>query len=99
MHVALAHNAHLAHNFYGDAAQKMVLVVAQRLRRRHHHALARVDAQRVEILHIADGDAVVVAVANHLIFNLFPAFQRFLDKNLRRVREGRLRKPLQFGVV
>ena len=48
------------------------------------------DPERVEILHVTDRDAVVVAVANHLIFNLFPAFERLLDENLRGEGEGLL---------
>ena len=39
-------------------------------------------SERVEILHVADRDAVVVFVANYLILNLFPSFERLLHENL-----------------
>ena len=54
-------------------AQQLVLLVVERLRRRHDDRLARVDAHRVEVLHVADGDAVVARVAHDLVLDLFPA--------------------------
>ena len=33
------------------------------------------DAERIEVLHVADGDAVVVTVAHHFILDFLPAFQ------------------------
>ena len=36
----------------------------------------------VEVLHVADGDAVVCAVAHHLVLDLFPADQRPFDQHL-----------------
>ena len=66
-----------------DAAQQLVLVVVQRLRRRDDDRLARVDAHRVEVLHVADGDAVVAAVAHDLVLDLLPAAQALLDQHLR----------------
>ena len=44
-------------------------------------------AQRVEVLHIADRDAVVIPVAHHLILDLLPSFQRFFYQHLRRIGE------------
>ena len=46
------------------------------------------DAERVEVLHVADGDTVVVLVAHHLVFDFLPAFQRLFDEHLRGEREG-----------
>jgi len=40
------------------------------------------DAQRVEVLHVADRDAVVEAVAHNLILDLFPALEGFLHQHL-----------------
>ena len=45
-------------------------------------AVAGVDAHRVEVLHVADGDAVVGAVAHHLVLDLFPAGEDLLDQDL-----------------
>ena len=78
----------------------MVVVVAQRLRGGHHDALAGMDAQRVEVFHVADGDAVVKAVAHHLVFDFFPAAQRFLDEHLGRECESFLHQGVELlGIV
>ena len=63
-------------------AEHLVLVVGERLRRRDDDAVAGVDAHRVEVLHVADGDAGVGAVAHHLVLDLFPAEQRALEQHL-----------------
>ena len=57
------------------------------------------NAQRVEILHIADGDAVVVAVAHYLILNLLPALQRLLHQHLRRESECLLCQAVKLLLV
>lgn len=56
----LADDAEVADDLDGDLAELVVLVVGQRLRRRDDHRLARVDAHRIEVLHIADDEAVVL---------------------------------------
>jgi hypothetical protein len=40
------------------------------------------DAQRVEVFHVANRDAVVVTVADDFILNLFPALEGFFDQDL-----------------
>ncbi len=40
------------------------------------------NAQRIKILHVADGDARVRGVAHHLVLDLFPAPQVLLDEDL-----------------
>ena len=40
------------------------------------------DAHRIEVLHVADGDAVVATVANDLVLDLLPAAQAFLHQHL-----------------
>jgi hypothetical protein len=85
--VALADHAEMAHGADRDLAQQVVFAVGERLARRHHDALARMDAHRVEVLHVADHDAVVEAVAHHFVFELLPADEVFLDQHLRAVGE------------
>ena len=87
LHVTFAHDAYMTDNLYGEFAQEVVVVVGERLRGCHYYRFAGVDAKRVEVLHVADGDAVVVAVAHHLVFHLFPPLERFLHEHLRRKRE------------
>ena len=40
------------------------------------------DTHRIEVLHVADGDAGVADVAHHLVFDLLPSEQRTLDQHL-----------------
>ena len=99
LHVALADHADVADDLDRQLAQLVVLGVRQRLRRGDDDALAGVDAQRVEVLHVADRDAVVVAVAHDLVLDLLPALERLFDEYLRRVRERLVRQRVQLLVV
>jgi hypothetical protein len=56
--------------------------VWKRLDRRDHDRVARVDAERVDVLHRADRDAGVVRVAHDFVFDLLPADQAALDHDL-----------------
>ncbi len=75
LYVAFANDSDMTDNLYGKFAQIIVILVRKRLRRGDHDALAGMYAQRVEVLHVADSDAIVVFVSDHLIFNLLPALQ------------------------
>ena len=57
------------------------------------------DAERVEILHVADCDTVVVFVPDNLIFDFLPAFEGFLHKNLGREGKGFLASLFQLRLV
>ena len=80
--VAAAFDAQRADDLQRRRAQHLVLLVGQRLARRDDDAVAGVHAHRVEVLHVADRDAVVGAVAHHLVLDLFPAEQAALDQHL-----------------
>jgi len=54
---------------------------------RDDDGVSGVDAERVEVLHVADGDAVVVAVAHDLVLDLLPPLHRLLDKDLGRATQ------------
>src|SRR5574344_693891 len=45
------------------------------------------DAERIEVFHVADRDTIVVTVADYFVFYLFPAFQTLLYQDLWRERE------------
>ncbi len=83
MDIALADYADVAHDVDGCLAKEVELLVGEGLRRGHDDALSGVDAERIEILHVADGDAVVVGVAHDLILNLLPAAQGLFYQHLR----------------
>ena len=97
--IAFADDAQVADGLEGDLPQHVVFGVGQRLGRGDDDALARVDAHGVEVLHVADGDAVVVGVADDLVFDFLPAFQVFLDEDLGGRRESPLEGFLELGLV
>ena len=42
----------------------------------------------VEVLHVADGDAVVAAITNYFVLDFLSTFHRLFDEDLRRVGKG-----------
>lgn len=72
----------------GGGPELEVLAVGEGLRGGHHDRVPRVHAQRVKVLHIAHCNAVVAAVAHHLVLDLLPAPQVLVDQDLFRYREG-----------
>ena len=80
--VATALNAQSADDLEACRAQHLVFLVAQRLARSHHDAVAGVNAHGVQVFHVADGDAIVGAIPHHLVLNLFPANQRAFQQDL-----------------
>ncbi len=82
----------------GRGTETLVDRVRQSLDRRDHDRVASMDAQRVDILHRADGDAGVVRVAHDLVFDLLPADQTALDHDLVDGAESQARaRPLPVG--
>ena len=63
-------------------AQHVIFLVGERLRRAHDNRIPGVNAYGIHVLHIADGDGRVIAVAHHLIFDLFVAFHTLFDQDL-----------------
>ena len=72
----------MANDADGKFAQLAALAGGQCLGRSYYDTLTGVDTQRVEVLHITYGDAVVVSVAHHLVFDFFPALEALLYKHL-----------------
>ena len=67
----------------GRVAQRLVLAVGQRHRRRDADRVAGVHAHRVDVLDRADDHDVVEPVADHLELELAPALDRLLEQDLR----------------
>ena len=66
----------------GQCTQLMIFSIGERLRGGYNDTFTRMDAQRVEVLHITYGDTVIETVAHHLILYLLPSFQRLLYQHL-----------------
>ncbi len=80
--VAAALHAEGADDGERGGAESLVDRIGQRLDGRDDDGVARVDAQRVDVLHGAHGDAGVVRVAHHLVLDLLPAHETALDHDL-----------------
>ena len=89
----------MAHDADSYLTELVVLVVCQRLRRCNDYALTSVDAERVEVLHITDGDAVVVAVTYHFVLHFFPSLEALLYEDLRGEGEGFTTELIQLRLV
>ncbi len=82
LHVTLAHDTDVANNLDWQCTQLMILAIGQCLRGSDNNTFARMDTQRVEVFHVTNCDTVVVTVAHHLIFNLFPSLQALFNEHL-----------------
>ncbi len=63
-------------------AQHLIFEIGQRLRGRDDDRIAGVHADRIDVLHVADDDAVVRLVAQDFVLDLFPAEQRRFEQRL-----------------
>ena len=81
LYVTAALDAEFGDDLERRGAQHLVFLVAERLAGRDNDRVAGVYADRVDVLHVADGDGVALAVAHNLIFNFLPARDVLLDQN------------------
>ncbi len=82
LHVAAALDLQLPDDGERRAAQHLQLPVRKGLARRDDDGVAGVDADGVDVLHIADGDAVAVAVPHHFVLDFLPAGDAALNQDL-----------------
>src|SRR5699024_4873339 len=72
----------LADDVQRGSTQHLVLLVSQRLGRRHNDTVTRMHTHGVDVLHIADCDTVACAVTHHLVLDLFPSCDTALYEHL-----------------
>ncbi len=99
LNVTFTNNTQMPDEANRDGTQVVVIVIAQSLRGSHHDALTGVDPERIDVFHVADRDAVVLGIANHLVFDLLPPLQVFLDQNLGGVGERSAGQRGQFLTI
>src|SRR4029079_224685 len=75
-------DAECADDLESGAAQALVNGIGQRLDGRDDDRVAGMNAERIDVLHRADSDARVRRVAHHLVLDLLPADEAFLDHDL-----------------
>ena len=88
--VAAAFDLKGADHLERTVAQHVILPVGKGLRGAHDNGIPGVDAHRIHVFHVADGDGSVVPVAHHFIFNFLVTLHTFLNQHLadRGEREG-----------
>src|SRR5438105_13997733 len=85
----------MANHADGKLPQPMVIAVRESLTGRHDNAFACMDTNRVNVLHVADGDAIVRFVSHDLIFHFLPTIEVFFHEDLWRIDQGSLDPCLQ----
>ena len=75
------------HPDFADDAQRripheLVFLIGQSLGGRHRNGIAGMNAERIEIFDGADDDHIVLGVAHHFQFKLFPTGDRLFNQNL-----------------
>ena len=82
LRIAAALDAELTNNAQARTAEHLILMICERLGRCHDDAVTGMHTNRIEILHIADGDTVVIAIAHDLVLDFLPAGHTALDEHL-----------------
>mmetsp|Transcript_18061 Transcript_18061/g.42645 ORF Transcript_18061/g.42645 Transcript_18061/m.42645 type:complete len:263 (+) Transcript_18061:2073-2861(+) len=77
----------MADHLHGRLAQHVVFFVAECLGWRHHNTFTSVDSKRIKVLHVADGDTVVISIAHNFILDFLPPLHALFDEDLRSNRE------------
>jgi hypothetical protein len=72
----------------GSGAEHVVVLIRESLRRSDDDRVTGVNTKRVEVLHVTDSNAVVLAITDNLVLDLLPALHTALNKNLRAGGEG-----------
>ncbi|GKT92902.1 LOW QUALITY PROTEIN: hypothetical protein Ct61P_10752 [Colletotrichum tofieldiae] len=97
--VALSDNTQVADDVDSRGTKHVVVFVGQGLRRSNNDGVTGVNAERVEVLHVAHRDAVVLRITNNLVLNLLPALHTALDEHLRTGGKGLVAEIEQLGLV
>ena len=73
LYVASAGDTELGDDVECGSTQHLILFISQGLGRCYDNTVSGVNADRVDVLHVADGDAVSYAVPHYLVLDLFPS--------------------------
>ena len=82
LYVTATGDLQLGNDLQCGGTEHLILLIAQGLGRSHNDTVAGVHADGVDVLHVADGDAVAGAVAHYLVLNFLPAGDAALYEHL-----------------
>ena len=96
LYVAGAAYAEFAYNVDRSLTKHLYFMVAQGLCRCGNNGVARMHANRVKVFHGANGNAVIVSVAQNFVFNFFPAGNTAFNQGL---ADKAVQKALAYNIV
>src|SRR3989338_5213863 len=79
--IALSDDAKVADGTGSDGPQQMVVLVIERLAGGDHDGFSCMVTKRIDVFHIADGDAIVCGIPDNFILNFLPTGEVFLNED------------------
>lgn len=86
--ITLTNDSQVADYCNSGLTQHVIFRIGEGLGRSNYNGFSRVNTHRIEVLHVTNGDTVVIDISDDFVLNLFPAFEGFLDENLRAGRQS-----------
>ena len=82
LYVASAGDVQLADDVQGGGTQHLIFFIAKGLGRCYDDTVSGVHADRVDVFHVADGDAVAGTIPHDFVLDLFPSGDAAFYQNL-----------------
>ncbi|KAF3384345.1 hypothetical protein F1880_003105 [Penicillium rolfsii] len=82
LNVTFTDNTKVANDIDSRRPQHVVILIRESLGRSNDNRVTSVDTEGIEVLHVADSDAVVLGVTDNLVLNLLPTLHTALNQNL-----------------
>ena len=82
LHVAAALDFQRPDQLQRRIPEHVVFLVGQGLRGTHHDGITGVNAHRIQVLHVADGNGRVIGIPHHLVLDFFVALDALFHQHL-----------------
>ena len=82
LHVAASLYLQCPYYLEGTVTEHVVFLVREGLAGSHDYGVSRMDAYRVEILHVAYGDGSVIGISHHLVLDLLISLNALFHQDL-----------------
>ena len=80
--IAATLNSQRANQLQGGVAEHLVFLVCQRLGGTHYDGVAGVNANRIQIFHVADGNGGIIGIPHNFVFDFLIALDALFHQNL-----------------
>ena len=101
LYVTSSRNLQLTDNVQRRSTEHLILFISKGLGRSYYNTVTGMDADRVNIFHVADGNYIACAVTHYLVLDLFPSCNAALYQNLSYTGETKTicKNLLQFFLI